>query len=208
MPRKPTGRPPIRPIKNPEALARALELVDSGMPATEAAQHPDVVGKVGQRTIYDAIDRRKGKKPARRRATQARRPAPETEPKPEAPPPPQAPPVPAELQGAARRLWIIRQQIDRVRNALEKAHATLDLGRISSLTGTLHDLLKQEAIIEKDAAPSDPAAEERRWERASAAAVKKIRDGVQKARGRMAAEIGAPFRHAYMVACGLPARAT
>jgi hypothetical protein len=70
VPRKPTGRPPHRPIKDPAALARALELVDSGMPATEVAEHPDVKGRVGQRTIYDAIDRRRGKKP------RARRPAP------------------------------------------------------------------------------------------------------------------------------------
>jgi hypothetical protein len=164
------------------------------MPATEAAEHPDVKGKVGQRTIYDAIDRRKGKAPKRKRATQARRPlppAPSTPPEP--PPPPKAPPVPVELQGAARRLWIIRQRIDRVRDALQRADDTLDLGRISSLQGALHDLLKQEAIIEKDAAPDDPAAEEKRWERASAIAVKKIRDGVTDARGRMAALMGRPF---------------
>lgn len=192
VPRKPTGRPSHRPIKDPVALARALDLVDGGMPATEAAQHPDVKGRVGQRTIYDALDRRKGKKPVRKRATQARRPMAE-EPKPEPPPPPKAPPVPVELQGAARRLWIIRQRIDRVRDALQKADDTLDLGRISSLTGTLHDLMKQEAIVEREAEPSDPEAERRRWERASALAVKKIRDGVKDARERMAAVLGRPF---------------
>lgn len=191
-----------RPVKDQEAIDRALALVDGGMPATEAVEQPGIKGRVGLRTIYDAIDRRKGKvrRPARKPAPKrtkivAEEPAtkPAQPPKDEPPPPPKAPPVPAELQGAARRLWIIRQRIDRIRDALQKADDTLDLGRISSLQGALHDLLKQEAVVEKDALPDDPAAEERRWERASASAVKKIRDGVEKAREEIATRTGRPF---------------
>lgn len=109
----------------------------------------------------------------------------------------QAPPVPAELHGPERRLWIIRSRIDATRTALARADVEPGgLGRISQLTSQLTDLLKQESIVERDATPDDPAAEERRWERAAAVAVGKVKAGVNAARERMGALLGRPFPYA------------
>lgn len=103
-----------------------------------------------------------------------------------------AEPVPANLEGRHRQLWIVRSEIDYVRDSLATARDRQDLARISSLTKVLKDLLKDEAEIES-LAPRDPHAEERRWEVAKNSAVAKIKAGVNDAREKMAALLGRPF---------------
>lgn len=174
-----------RPIKDPVALARALELVDGGMLASEVAEHPEIKGKVGQRTIYDAIDRRNGKKaPPRKRVTRVRRPVPEVEPKPEQPAPIEAekPPVGTPAQ---TRLWYVEQQIATVRRSLAIVQAKVDTGdngalaRVGNLNEQLRKWLEVHAELQP-ADPVDPEEEQKKHRQAADAVIVKIKAGIAR----------------------------
>lgn len=59
-----------------------------------------------------------------------------------------AEPIPPHLEGVDRRLWIIRAEIDKVRDSLQKAHTEGQLSRVSSLTRELRNLLEDEAALQ------------------------------------------------------------
>lgn len=95
---------------------------------------------------------------------------------------PEPPEVPPELEGAARRLWIIRARIDATRRALARADVEPGgLGRVSQLTGQLVGLLEQEERLAPPG-PADAHAEERRWRAAADACVAKIKAGIAAAK--------------------------
>lgn len=184
---------------------------------TEAVEHPDVKGRVGLRTLYDALDRQKGKRAPKRKKPTSRRAPPKPaavvapEEKPASKPPPAAPIIaerpPEGLTGEQQELWIIDHEIEATRNALAKARAEGST-RTAPLQGELYDLLDRRRKLRAQAEPLDPHEEENRWRLAADNAVKKIRSGVKEARERMAALLGRPFPgDAGVVSRGQPARA-
>lgn len=194
-PRGKRGRKP----RDPETVRRALELAARTSPEEAAEilerENPRPPGARENPKAPSSRQIRDWQKGAYGQAAVAAEVKAATSP-PEPAAPQKAEPVPPELAGVQRRLWIIRQRIDRIRDALAKADAALDLPRISPLQGVLTDLLKQEAILEAEATPSDPQAEERRWRAAAESAVKKIKAGCADARERMGALLGRPFPYA------------
>lgn len=92
--------------------------------------------------------------------------------------------VPAHLEGVERRLWIIRAEIDKVRDSLAKAHSEGQLSRVSSLTRELRNLLEDEAALQPPRRKSAEE-EEREHEAEARAVVAKIEAGVREAEERL-----------------------
>lgn len=178
-----------RPVKDPEARARAVALVDDGVPPLEALEHPEVKGRVGRATLYDALDRRKGKKASRRSVATGTRRKPSRlvesvtvstakdavveEP-------------PARLSAQERRLWYVERQIGSVRQMLAEAETTKNLPRIGPLNEQFRKWLEVHAELQPPA-PVDPHEEERKHEAASVSVLAKIEAGVVAAEQRAAA---------------------
>lgn len=184
------GRPPGT-YKDPVAIARALELIALGECANplEAAEHPEIKGRIGWRQIYEAKS-----KAAKAAAVQAAKEA------------PAAPVVVATLDASApppglgtreRRLWRVEQRIESLSRMLAKAEAEGNMARIGPLSGELRKWLAEQAELQPKE-EDDPQAEEKRWRADADHAVAKIREGVSDARERMAARLGTPFRGAYL----------
>jgi hypothetical protein len=170
------ARPPTDPALVAEALAWCAP--PHNLAPQEAAEK--MGGRISWRTIYRAQEdaRKKGTAPAKVVAAKAAPVLPE--------PMAKAPPVPANLEGAARRLWIVRSRIDAMRDALAEADATNNLPRMGSLTKNLLDLLEQEALL----APTKAATadeEERRWREQADIVLQLIEQGVTAAEKRAAA---------------------
>lgn len=171
-----------RPPPKPELVTRALKLVESMAPAAAAEQLAREGFVVSTRSIQEWA---KGKNGARVLVTPGAPLSPPTGPAitiaPAEPPPPmaEAPPVPPELEGVARRLWIIRSRIDATRRALARADVEPGgLGRIGTLTSQLVGLLDEEARLAPPP-PPDAHAEERRWRSAADSVIAKIRAGIR-----------------------------
>lgn len=206
--------------KDPAAIARALELLRDGVCSSpqDAAEHPEVKGRIGWRQIHDAR--------AKAQAALAARPAPKRPPRKPAPKltatarltaatdvalpaaPLVVPRPPPGLSPRSLRVWYIEQEITAINLALAQARALGDAGltRIGTLTGHLRAWLDE---LAKLAPPEPPSKEdaEALWRVDADRATAKIREGVSDARGRMAALLGTPFRGSYLELVGSTPRA-
>lgn len=182
--------------KDPAAVARALELLRAGVVSSpqEAAEHPEIRGRIGWRTIHDArakahqaavVARPAPTRPPRRPApkvTVTARPMASAEATPASPL--VVPRPPSTLSPRLLRVWYIEQEITAINLALAQARALGDAGltRIGTLTGHLRAWLDE---LAKHAPPEPPSKddEEARWSAAAAAAVAKIERGVRAVEG-------------------------
>ncbi len=169
-----------RPPKDKALVAEALAWCAPPHNLTPQEAAEKMAGRISWRTIYRAQEeaRKKGTAPPKPAAMAK---APEV-----AEPMAKAPPVPAHLEGGARRLWIVRQRIDAMRDALAEADKTGNLGKIGTLTSNLLNLLEQEEILApKKAATADE--EERRWREQADIVLRLIEDGVSAVEKKLAA---------------------
>ena len=173
-----------RPPPDPALVKKALDYCRSMSPQEAAEQLTREGHRVGWRSIYEWSKGKNGAKVAAPATPATLKPRPEPAPPPE--PMAKAPPVPADLEGGARRLWIVRQRIDAMRDALAEADKTGNLGKIGTLTSNLLSLLEQEEILApKKEATADE--EEKRWREQADIVLRLIEDGVVGAEKKLAA---------------------
>lgn len=156
--------------KAPAAVARALKLIESGTCTSpqDAAQHPEIKGKIGWRAIHNARER------ARRVQASARPADVPDELVVELPPP--------GLSTAAARRWYIEEQIKTLKRAIAQAIAMGERGisRLGTLSGQLRSWLDDLAKVSPDEPDGGEAA---RWKAAADRAVAKIEQGVRETEG-------------------------